>query len=167
MIALLLGGASSGKSGVAERLAASLPPPTTYVATWVPDEGDPAMVARVAAHRQRRPAQWRTLEVVGPALVPAVAATAGTVLIDALGTWVAGAPGFDVDAAALTAALTARDGDTVVVSDEVGLGVHPATEAGRSFREALGLVNTAVAAVCDHVWLVVAGRLLTLDRVAW
>ena len=57
-----------------------------------------------------------------------------------------------------------HDGDVIVVSDEVGLGVHPSTEAGRRFRDALGLVNQAVAAVADEVLLVVAGRALRLDR---
>ena len=57
-----------------------------------------------------------------------------------------------------------RAGDAVVVSDEVGLGVHPSTEAGRRFRDALGLVNQAVAEAADDVWLVVAGRVLPLPR---
>ena len=60
--------------------------------------------------------------------------------------------------------LQARPASTVVVSDEVGLGVHPSTEAGGLFRDALGLVNQAVAAIADQVFLVVAGRLLALER---
>jgi adenosyl cobinamide kinase/adenosyl cobinamide phosphate guanylyltransferase len=67
------------------------------------------------------------------------------------------------DAAALCAAMTGRGADTVVVSEEVGLGVHPATEEGRRFRDALGTLNQAVAAVADEVLLVVAGRILRLD----
>jgi adenosylcobinamide kinase/adenosylcobinamide-phosphate guanylyltransferase len=63
----------------------------------------------------------------------------------------------------LCTALTARDGDTIVVSDEVGLGVIPATAMGGAFRDALGSLNQAVATVADRALLVVAGRLLTLE----
>ena len=68
-----------------------------------------------------------------------------------------------VDADELCAALGKCDGDSVIVSDEVGLGVHPSSEAGRRFRDALGLVNQAVAEVADEVLLVVAGRTLRLS----
>ena len=162
MIILVLGGAASGKSAVAERLAGELAPPVTYVATWEPDPTDVDMGARVAAHRARRPAGWSTLECTLD-LPQVVRALAGTVLIDALGTWVAGPGGERPDVDALCAALRSRSGDTVVVSDEVGLGVHPSTEAGRRFRDVLGAVNQQVATVADRVWMVVAGRVLALD----
>ena len=73
------------------------------------------------------------------------------------------APEFSVDTAALCGVLVGHDGEIIVVSDEVGLGVHPSTEPGRRFRDALGLVNQAVADVAGDVWLVVAGRVLRLD----
>jgi adenosyl cobinamide kinase/adenosyl cobinamide phosphate guanylyltransferase len=135
VITLVLGGARSGKSEVAERIAARLAGPVTYLATLVPGD-DPAAVLR---------------SVPGP------------VLVDALGPWVAASPGMIVDAGALCAALTGRAADTVVVSEEVGLGVHPATANGRRFRDALGTLNQSVAAVADEVLLVVAGRFLRLD----
>ena len=160
MIHLVLGGARSGKSALAERMAGA---EVTYVATWRPDPRDADMAARVAAHRARRPSGWVTLEP-GDEVVEAVRRCAGTVLVDSLTTWVASAPDFDVDADGLCAALRTRRGDTVVVSDEVGLGVHPSHEAGRRFRDALGAVNQAVAAVADDVVLVVAGRVLRLER---
>jgi adenosyl cobinamide kinase/adenosyl cobinamide phosphate guanylyltransferase len=69
-----------------------------------------------------------------------------------------------VDGAALCRALTERTGDSVVVSEEVGLGVHPSSAAGRRFRDALGTVNQDVAEVADQVLLVVAGRALPLHR---
>jgi adenosyl cobinamide kinase/adenosyl cobinamide phosphate guanylyltransferase len=84
------------------------------------------------------------------------------VLVDALGPWVAGHRDFVVDAGALVEALTSRVGDSVVVSEEVGLGVHPSTEAGRRFRDALGELNRAIADIADEVLLVVAGRVLPL-----
>ena len=156
MITLVLGGARSGKSAVAERLAGD--GPVTYVATAVAAD----MPERVAAHRARRPSTWTTVETDD--LVGALGAP-GTVLVDSLTAWVARAPAFAVDVDRLCRALAGRAGDTVAVSDEVGLGVHPSTEAGRLFRDALGLVNEAVAAVADDVLLVVAGRVLHLDRI--
>ncbi len=161
MITLILGGAGSGKSATAERLAGEGQGPVTYIATWHPDPGDADMAGRVAAHRERRPSSWSVREC-GDDLAEVVTSLAGTVLIDSLGTWVAGADGAAVDADTLCAALRSRTGDTVVVSDEVGLGVHPASEAGRRFRDELGRVNQVVAAAADRVWLVVAGRVLVL-----
>ena len=161
MIVLVLGGARSGKSTHAERLAAGLDQPVTYLATAAVT--DPDFAARVEHHRARRPKGWSTVET-GAGLAAAVRDTRGTVLIDSLGTWVAQLPGFAVDEAELCAALTGRSGDTVVVSEEVGMGVHPATEAGRQFRDALGALNQAVAAIADRALLVVAGRPLLLGE---
>jgi adenosyl cobinamide kinase/adenosyl cobinamide phosphate guanylyltransferase len=84
------------------------------------------------------------------------------VLIDSLGTWLTTAPDFDVDVDELVGALRERAAPTVVVSEEAGLGVHPESEAGRRWRDALGEINQAVAAVADDVLLVVAGRVLRL-----
>lgn len=162
MIALVLGGARSGKSEVAERLAARLSEPVTFLATGVAT--DPEMASRIEAHRARRPRGWMTIEPEpGAGVVRAVAATEGTLLLDSLGTWVASAPGMSVDAAALAGALRARAGDAVVVSDETGLGVHPSSDAGRRFRDVLGDVNRAVAEIADDVLFVVAGRVLRLE----
>ncbi len=160
MITLVLGGARSGKSEVAERIAARLAGPVTYLATLILG-GDPDLATRIEAHRARRPAGWRTVEA-GAELPAVLRSVPGPVLVDALGPWVAASPGMIVDAGALCAALTGRPADTVVVSEEVGLGVHPATEDGRRFRDALGTLNQAVAAVADEVLFVVAGRILPL-----
>jgi len=161
MITLVLGGARSGKSEVAERIAARLPVPITYLATLVPGD-DPDLAARIEAHRARRPAGWRTVEA-GAELPAVLRSVPGPVLLDGLGPWVAASQGMAVDAVAFCAALTGREADTVVVSEEVGLGVHPATEDGRRFRDALGELNQSVAAVADEVLFVVAGRILRLD----
>lgn len=171
MITLVLGGARSGKSEVAERLAASAAAAAghegvVYIATAVIASGDDEMAARVDGHRARRPASWRTVEC-GTALADVIRATPdGTLLVDSLGTWVAAAaPAFDVDIAALCDALVDRRGDAVVVSDEVGLGVHPSSDAGRRFRDVLGVCNRAVAEVSDRVLLAVAGRVLPLEKI--
>ncbi|MGI9022034.1 MAG: bifunctional adenosylcobinamide kinase/adenosylcobinamide-phosphate guanylyltransferase [Acidimicrobiales bacterium] len=167
MIVLVLGGARSGKSEMAEGMAADLAAggPVTVLATAVVEDED--MAARVAIHRARRPAGWATVET-GTGLAPALAEPEGVVLVDALGAWVAAAPELVVDAGGLCDALVSRVGHTVVVSEEVGLGVHPSSEAGRRFRDALGLLNQQVAAVAHQVLLVVAGRTLSLDAApAW
>ena len=161
MITLVLGGARSGKSAIGERLVSRSEPPITYLATGTTTDED--MAARIAAHRARRPGVWATLEVASDALPDALAAVVGSVLLDALGTWVAGAPDFAVDVDGLCVALAARTGDTVVVSDEVGLGVHPSTAVGRRFRDVLGDVNRAVSDLADEVLLAVAGRVLRLE----
>jgi len=161
VITLVLGGARSGKSEVAEARAGRLPQPVTYVATAMAADADHA--ARIEVHRSRRDPAWTTVEV-GAGLAAAVRDMRGSLLVDSLGTWVAAHDGFAVDQDALCDALRARDGDTIVVSEEVGLGVHPSSEAGRRFRDVLGEVNTAVAAVADEVLLVVAGRVLPLER---
>jgi adenosylcobinamide kinase/adenosylcobinamide-phosphate guanylyltransferase len=166
MIVLVLGGARSGKSEIAESLAARFARPeasVVYVAT-ASSVGDPEFEARIAEHRLRRPASWTTVEV-GPGgdLARELRAARGVVLVDSLGAWVAGLAGFAVEARDLCVALEQRTGDTVVVSDEVGLGVHPSSEVGRLFRDALGSVNRAVAGVADEVFLAVAGRVLRLE----
>jgi adenosyl cobinamide kinase/adenosyl cobinamide phosphate guanylyltransferase len=162
VITLVLGGARSGKSGLAERLAADLAPPVTYVATLHVGD-DPDLAARVERHRARRPPAWRTVQA-GTALPELLRTLTGSVLVDSLGPWVSASDAMQVDVVALCSALVQREGDSVVVSDEVGLSVHPSTENGRRFRDALGVLNQAVAASADEVLLVVAGCTLRLDR---
>ena len=125
----------------------------------------------MAAHRSRRPPSWRTVE---DADLPAVldGHPDAPVLVDDLATWVTGllddagwerdAPSVDAARTALVAAVTRFPGTLVLVSAEVGLGVVPSTSAGRRFRDELGAVNQALAAVCDEVWLLVAGVPLRL-----
>jgi adenosylcobinamide kinase / adenosylcobinamide-phosphate guanylyltransferase len=163
MITLVLGGARSGKSTYAERLMGRLPSPITYVATLLVGD-DQDLSARVARHRQRRPAEWDTVEA-GLDLPAVVRSLQGSMLLDSLGPWVAlNGEDSTVDSATLCRALTERSGDSVVVSEEVGLGVHPSSAAGRHFRDALGTINQDVAEVSDQVLLIVAGRALPLHR---
>ena len=161
MITLVLGGARSGKSEIAEQLAARSPSPVVYFATAVVGDDDD-LAARVAVHRDRRPSDWKTIEAGADLTMALRSERNGTALVDALGPWVASHDDFVVDANALVDALASREGDAVVVSDEVGLGVHPSTEAGRHFRDALGELNRAVADAADEVLLVIAGRVLPL-----
>lgn len=165
MITLVLGGARSGKSIFAEELAARRGDPVIYVATAVVGD-DADFATRVRRHRERRPASWATAEP-GADLVEFLAGRAGradrsTLLIESLGTWVAASPDLEPDVDGLCQALQATEAATVVVSEEVGLGVHPSTEVGGRFRDALGTVNQAVARIADRVYLVIAGRALSL-----
>lgn len=175
-ITLVLGGARSGKSAVAERLAAAVAAavgaavgaPVTYVATGPGDEGaDDEWRDRLSAHRARRPVSWATVEVAqGGDLAGAVLSVDGVALVDSLGTWVAGHDRFAAPGAVFVDALARRSAagwSTVLVSEEVGMGVHPPSEAGRRFRDALGRLNEEVASVADPVLLVVAGRVLRLE----
>ena len=162
MITLVLGGARSGKSAVAEAIAARHSP-VTYLATIMPDPSDEDLAARVQVHRSRRPDRWHTVEPPYD-IVDVLLATTGTVLLDSLGPWLASHRDFAIDRDGLVAALGRRSGLTIIVSDEVGMGVHPETELGRRFRDELGRLNQAVAAVADDCLLAVAGRTIRLER---
>jgi adenosylcobinamide kinase/adenosylcobinamide-phosphate guanylyltransferase len=170
---LILGGARSGKSSEAERRARMFAD-VTYVATAADRPGDDEWSARIEAHRARRPAHWRTLE--GPdAVIPALReATAGSVvLVDCLTLWLTGVldaacSAWDdrgtltaaADAAAkdLRAAIEACPATVLLVSNEVGMGVVPATASGRIFVDLLGRAHQVIAEGCDSVTLMVAGR---------
>ncbi|RYB90030.1 bifunctional adenosylcobinamide kinase/adenosylcobinamide-phosphate guanylyltransferase [Nocardioides oleivorans] len=172
---LVTGGVRSGKSSHAEALLGD--EPATYVAAGPsPDvETDPDWAARIDAHRSRRPGSWTTLE--SRDLAGAIRSSEVPVLIDCLGTWLtavvdeAGAWEAENDAALglvvaradeVVDALQACEQDVVLVTNEVGLGVVPEHRSGRLFRDLLGTVNQRVAAACDEVHLVVAGRVLRL-----
>ena len=160
MLILVLGGARSGKSAVAEQLAVRLPQPVTYVATLITDDDDVDMADRISKHRARRPVTWRSADAESD-LAAQLREIPGTLLLDSLGPWVASQVRHDTGVAALCDALRRRPGDSVVVSDEVGLAVHPTTEAGLAFRDNLGDANAAVAAIADQTLFVVAGRVVT------
>ena len=158
-LALVLGGARSGKSRRAEALLMALPPPWTYIATA--EAFDAEMAQRIAEHRARRDGRWATLDA--PRDLPAAldAAPDGPVLVDCLTLWLSNLLLAEADPAAATAALEAallrRAAPTVLVSNEVGSGVVPATALGRRFRDAQGRLNQQVAAMAGRVELVVAG----------
>jgi adenosylcobinamide kinase / adenosylcobinamide-phosphate guanylyltransferase len=184
---LVLGGARSGKSEQAELRVAG-EPDVTYVATGPGvDAGDPEWAARVAAHRARRPAWWRTAETTdlagvlsgGPTELAGVRGGAsGALLIDGIGTWLAaamdeagawdgsaeGAARLAGRTGALVAAWRQTRARVVAVSDEAGLGVVPATPAGRLFRDEMGRLNQVLAAESEEAELVVAGRIVPLGR---
>jgi nicotinate-nucleotide--dimethylbenzimidazole phosphoribosyltransferase len=165
---LVLGGTRSGKSAFAESLVAGAPA-VRYVATAIGGEDDPEWLARIETHQRRRPQSWSTEETgADPARLAALLGEAkpdDTLLVDDLGGWVAAVldparqPNDDeADVSALAAAVRACPARLVLVSPEVGLSLVATTPVGRAFTDALGTTNQALAAVCDRVVLVVAGR---------
>jgi len=173
---LVLGGARSGKSVEAERRLGAFPD-VLYVATGGSRCGDTEWAARVAAHRERRPGSWRTVETCD--LVPLLWEDGPPLLIDCLSLWLTDAMDMvgawdDAEWAGggeralrarveeLAAAVRGTHRTVVAVSNEVGSGIVPATASGRRYRDELGRLNTAFAAECEHVLLVVAGQALTL-----
>ncbi len=173
MLSVILGGARSGKSELAElqaceferslgqdlaqmRKGFDLVPKVTYLATGKVTDGE--MAVRIDAHRRRRPQRWETLEITGVSeLISSVFRTEGVILIDSLGSWLAGLESYNLDYADIGRALRLRKGHSVVVSEEVGLGVHPSYQSGMAFRDALGDLNRYIAGLADQVWFVVAG----------
>jgi adenosylcobinamide kinase/adenosylcobinamide-phosphate guanylyltransferase len=163
---LVLGGSRSGKSAFAESLLDGRAD-VTYLATSTGAPDDAEWTARVAAHRERRPAGWTTVETTAPSDL----LRGGAVLVDSVTTWVAALmdetgvwdddPGAEQQLAdrcdALVNSWAMTPAHVVAVSDEVGLGVVPDTRAGRLFRDVLGEVNQRLAGTADEVWFVVAG----------
>lgn len=171
-LTLVLGGARAGKSTYAQRLAEG-GERVLFVATA--EAGDEQMEARIRAHRESRPAEWDTIEepldLVGA--LAGVADRYDTILVDCLTLWVsnvllregAGEPAnIDVlgEVRRLLGAYEQGTASWIVVSNEVGLGVVPATELGRLYADELGRVNQMVAAAADEVYFMAAGLPLTL-----
>lgn len=180
-LTMLIGGARSGKSALAQQLAEAAEQPVVMVATM--EAGDEEVRHRIAAHQAARPADWRTVEEP-VAVVEALcehAAAGETVILDCLTMWVSnivmralppsGATITDHDRAVSRATDAAREllgwslsrrGHLIVVTNEVGSGVVPAYELGRVFRDALGRANAVVAARADRVYHLTAGLAIEL-----
>lgn len=169
-LTLLLGGARSGKSSLALRRAAAAGAPVVFIATA--EALDTEMARRIARHRAERDPSWATVEEpLDPAPALAEAQPGACVVLDCLSFWVAnltqgGVTEADlIERAERMADLAAgRVGETIVVGNEVGMGVVPEFELGRHFRDALGRVNAIWAERADEALLVVAGRTLALER---
>jgi adenosylcobinamide kinase/adenosylcobinamide-phosphate guanylyltransferase len=165
-VTLVLGGARSGKSRHAERLIEDAASHGTYCATA--EAGDAEMAARIAAHRSRRGAFWRTIEVP-LALAETIAAETSPdrpLLVDCLTLWLSNVMlagrCVESESAALSVALRDAAGPVVLVANEVGMGLVPETPLGREFRDAAGRLNQEIAALADRVVFVAAGLPLVL-----
>jgi adenosylcobinamide kinase / adenosylcobinamide-phosphate guanylyltransferase len=160
-LVVLLGGARSGKSSRALTRAEAAGAPVVFIATG--EARDEEMASRIDEHRRERPAGWVTVEEPLDLRGALAATPAGaTVVVDCLSLWVANLleQGQEPDDLAATAA--ARPGLTIAVSNEVGLGIVPANELARRFRDMLGRVNAAWVAASDEAYLCVAGRTISL-----
>jgi adenosylcobinamide kinase/adenosylcobinamide-phosphate guanylyltransferase len=170
-LTLILGGARSGKSTHAEKLARERQTPVLYVATA--QAGDDEMAARIAHHRAQRPASWITLEApqaIGSA-IRSSGVSAPVVLIDCLtllaSNLLAPLPEpieceeaermLNAEIDDLLTNYAAGDAAWIIVSNEVGLGLVPPYPLGRIYRDVLGKANQRLAAVADEVLFMVAG----------
>jgi adenosyl cobinamide kinase/adenosyl cobinamide phosphate guanylyltransferase len=166
MLTLLLGGARSGKSTLAVQMAARQRFPVVFLATAEPFDDD--MAARISRHREERPADWTTVECP-IALAEAVDGTPADsfLVIDCLTVWMANLMVHTIDrdraTAALLASLAGRTGPTVVVSNEVGMGIVPEHPMGREYRDELGRLNQQLATLAHTALLMVAGRATRLN----
>lgn len=179
-LTLVLGGARSGKSALAERLAQDSGKEVIYVATST--SGDCEMAARIAQHKERRPPHWQTVEeATALATTLRRLCTPGRiVLVDCLTLWLSNlmfsahmdypevgpidlTPLFTTERAALLALLeTPAAGDLIFVSNEVGMGIVPYGAVSRAYADEAGRLNQDVAARCDRVLFVAAGLPLVL-----
>lgn len=179
LVHLILGGARSGKSRWAQRLAEASGRPVLFLATAT--AGDAEMAERIRAHQSSRPAGWRTIESPLQLLAPVRehARPGDLLLIDCLTLWVSNrllhqigtttpesVPSADWRAIEdalireidqLIAWIRAHRIAAILISNEVGLGLVPPYPLGRRYRDALGQVNQALAARADSVILMVAG----------
>ena len=164
-LTLVLGGARAGKSAFAEGLAQAWER-RVYVATAVITDNE--MAERIASHRARRGADWRTVEepVELAAAVRRESAPGTCLLVDCLTVWLGNLMhhGRDVDAACegLLTSLATAAGPVVLVANEVGLGIVPENGMARGFRDHAGRLNQAVARLAGRVYFISAGIPLTL-----
>src|SRR5207237_6102538 len=161
-LVLLLGGARSGKSALAVRMAERQAAPVVFVATA--EALDEEMRERIERHRSERPDGWHIVEEpLDLEAALAAALPASCVIVDCLTLWVSNlleSRGAEVEelATAAAAAAASRAGLTIAVSNEVGLGLVPVDPLGRAYRDLLGRVNAIWSAAAEHAYFVVAGR---------
>lgn len=172
-ITLVLGGARSGKSTFAERLALESKLPVTYLATA--EAHDPEMAERIAVHKSRRPSGWDTWEGLPEELPGAISSLSGTLLLDCLTLWLTrlfltgsvaenetedewGARELEIRALTEELCDSPKDGtNLIIVSNETGCGLVPMNIMGRRFRDLQGRMNQLCASKADAVALIVAG----------
>ncbi len=164
-IELIIGGARSGKSALAERRASESGLETIYLATATVGDGE--MAARIAHHRQRRPAYWQTVEepLQLAAALRSHASEQRLLLVDCLTLWLSNlllGPGLEPERGQLLDCLGTLPGRIILVSNEVGWGIVPINDLARCFADEQGRLNQEVAARSARVTLVAAGLPLEL-----
>jgi adenosyl cobinamide kinase/adenosyl cobinamide phosphate guanylyltransferase len=175
MLTVLLGGARSGKSALAVEIASrgqnGFTDGVTYLATSPTIPGDDDLAQRIARHRAERPSTWTTVEEQIDIAAALVRVDTPVVIVDCLTLWAGNMLHHGHDEAAILdasdaaiAAVTDRDLVSVVISNEVGLGIVPVNELARGYRDVLGRVNQRWVAAADHALFMVAGRALPLHE---
>lgn len=165
---LLIGGARSGKSQLAVRMATTSGCSVHVVVTAT--ASDDEMAERIRQHRTRRPPDWDTVEAPRDLLTPMRSLPGeDCIVLDCLSLWVSnrlaeGATERDLITESRQAAAAAADrpGPTIVVTNEVGHGLVPMHPVGRAYRDGLGRTNMTWSQAAEHAWYIVAGRALTL-----
>ena len=172
MLQLILGGARSGKSRLAEKLASDCQLQVTYIATSQPLDGE--MSQRVAHHRARRPAEWALIEepLELARVLRETASAERCLLVDCLTLWLTNLLMLDdvqrlsAERDALLECLGSLSGEIIFVSNETGMGVVPLGELTRRYVDEAGWLHQALAERCQRVILTVAGLPLTLKGTA-
>jgi adenosylcobinamide kinase/adenosylcobinamide-phosphate guanylyltransferase len=163
---LILGGARSGKSALAERIAAESGLDVIYIATAT--AGDSEMAERITHHRARRPASWELVEAPLhlAAALQSAAAPQRCLLVDCLTLWlnnlIIDEARFQQERSALLETLSDMPGRVILVSNEVGMGIVPLGELTRRYCDEAGRLHQALAQLCDRVVFVAAGLPLVL-----
>lgn len=169
-LTLLIGGARSGKSSLAVDIghrhhAAGID--VTYIATAPALDAD--MAGRIERHRDERPVEWATIEEEVDLVGALTHVRSGLVIVDCLTLWTSNLMWRDLSDDQIrsrsdeaVAAVVERDEPTVVITNEVGLGIHPETGLGRRYRDLLGWVNQTWAEAADPALLLIAGRAVPL-----
>lgn len=180
-VTLITGGARSGKSTFAEKLAAERGRTVVYVATSVPFDGE--MRDRIAKHVAHRPSDWITVEA--PLDLSEGLVTGETILVDCLTLWISNrlmALGNDdadgwwdrvaeledqllEELLSLVEECRVRGQNLILVTNEVGMSLVPITPIGRAFRDIAGRLGQAVAQASDETFLVVLGMVLDLNQI--
>lgn len=175
VLTLILGGARSGKSDFAQRLARQRGnDDVLFIATA--EALDDEMRARIATHRAARPRTWQTLESPREIARALETARAPVIVVDCVTLWTSNVLLADETRASiemqrevdeLLAWYRAHDAALILVSNEVGMGLVPDNALGRAYRDLLGTVNKKIAAVADEVFLLVAGLPLEIKARTW
>jgi adenosyl cobinamide kinase/adenosyl cobinamide phosphate guanylyltransferase len=171
-LTVLLGGARSGKSALASRLASETARPVIVVVTA--EARDEEMTDRIRRHRDARPPAWTTVEApIDLASAVDDVGSEASLVLDCLSLWVSNAMEAGLgderivdEAREIAAELAKRDAPAVVVSNEVGLGIVPVNALARRYRDTLGRVNATFVAEADRAYFLVAGKALALQDVS-
>lgn len=168
MITLVIGGEKSGKSRFALEEARKQTGRKAFVATS--ERIDEEMGSRIETHRRERGEEFQTFEepIAVSKLLLRLADQFEVIVIDCLTVWLSNLMHYGIDETReierLLQVLSSQTGHVILVSNEVGLGIIPATELGRKFTQTLGILNRMVAEQADRVVFMIAGIPLEIKK---